>query len=227
MRRLLLRLFLRAVGLPRLPPPAVDEAFAPVADRLLRGDARAFDEPGLPRLDFLRWLGEHRDVVFHGSVRGDLESLEPIRLSTDEREFGNRQAVFATDDPIWALWFAILGRGEGYQSTRNASLRLVGEPVTARRYLFAVNEGALAGDRFGPGFLYVLPGETFESEAPLFGALDTSQQASSQAVRPLVRLEVAPSDFPFVDRVVEHRQESIVATMLRFGRFRPRGARRR
>ena len=223
MRVVLTRLAVHAVGLPRLPPVADDDRFDVLADRLLAGDVTAFADAGPARVDFLRWVGEHRDVLFHGSSRGDLDVLEPIRLSSDAREFGNRQAVFATDDPVWAIWFAIMRRGEGYVSTRNGSLRIVGDDASSRWYFFALNRGALSEDRFGDGYLYVLPRETFELEAPIAGVLDSAQWASFDAVRPLVRLEVGRSDFPLLERVIEHGDESIAVTMLRAGRFKRRG----
>ena len=211
----LLRLFLRATGLPVLQPPAPDDRFARLADRVLAGDASALGEPDVPLLDFMRWLAGHRDVLFHGSSRGDLELLEPVRLTRDTSEFGDQQAVFATSDPVWALWFAVLRR-DGLRSTSNASFGVAGDPLYPRRYFFSVNDGALADDRFGAGFLYVLPRESFRREPPRFG-LDTAQWASPVAVRPLGRADVAPEEFPFLDLVVEHGREPVLATMLRAG----------
>ena len=224
-RAALARVAVRAAGLPRLPPPGQDERFDNLADRFLAGDVSTLDEPGLSRVDFLRWLGEHRDVLFHGSSRGDLAVLEPIRLSTDAREFGNRQAVFATDDPVWAIWFAILHRGDGYNSTRNGSLRVAGDDAASRWYFFTVNRGALSDERFGGGYLYVLPRATFEREPPIAGVLDSAQWASFDAVRPLVRVDVRPDDFPLLDAVHEHGDESGLVTILRAGRFRRRAGR--
>ena len=222
MRAALARMVVRAVGMPRLPPVRHDDRFDALADRFLGGDPSALDEPDVARVDFLRWLGEHRDVLFHGSSRGDFAVLEPIRLSNDTRDFGNRQAVFATDDPVWALWFAILRRGEGYRSTRNGSLRIAGDDASTRCYFFMVNRGALSDERFGTGYLYVLPRATFELEPPIAGVLDTGQWASFDAVQPLVRVEVGPEHFPLLDAVAEHDDESDVVTMLRAGRFRRR-----
>jgi hypothetical protein len=211
----LLRLYLRATGLPSLQPPAPDARFAPLADRVLAGDSSALQEPDVPLLGLLRWLAGHRDVLFHGSSRGDLELLEPIRLTRDAAEFGDQQAVFATSDPVWALWFAVLRRN-GLRSTSNGSLGIPGDALYPRRYFFSVNDGALASDRFGPGFLYVLPRGPFRQELPRFG-LDTAQWASPVAVRPLVRAGVSPEDFPFLELVVEHGREPVLATMLRAG----------
>jgi hypothetical protein len=211
----LLRLFLRASGLPSLQPPEPDDRFARLADRVLAGDPGALEEPEVSLLDLVRWLAGHRDVLFHGSSRSDLELLEPVRLTRDASEFGDQQAVFATDDPAWALWFAVLRR-DGLRSTRNGSFGIAGDPLYPRRYFFSVDDGALPDDRFGPGFLYVLPRAPFRREPARFG-LDTAQWASPVAVRPLARAGVSPGDFPFLDLVLEHRREPVLATMLRAG----------
>lgn len=193
-----------------------EDRLAALADRVVSGDATAFERADVSRLELLRWLAEHRPVVFHGSGRGDLNVLEPIRLSSDVTPFGNQEAVFASDDPAWAMWFAILRRGDGFSSTRNGSIGIAGRSPSSRRYFFSVNDGALTAQRFGPGFLYVLPRDSFQREPPMLGVLDSAQWASPQAVRPLVRLSVDPDDFPFLDRVVTHHaREPVFATILR------------
>jgi hypothetical protein len=104
-------------------------------------------------------------------------------------------------------------------------LRIAGDDASTRCYFFTVNRGALSDERFGGGYLYVLPRATFELEAPLGGVLDTAQWASFEAVHPLVRVEVGPEYFPLLHAVAEHDDESDVMTMLRAGRFRRRAGR--
>jgi hypothetical protein len=106
---------LRILPLPSLPPvvvePATKTEFDGAADALLAGAA-----PDLParRLDFLRWLAENRPVVFHGSPRDDLIELSTERKSTDTTKWGNQQAVYASSDPVWAIYFACLRRDNGW-----------------------------------------------------------------------------------------------------------------
>jgi hypothetical protein len=88
-------------------------------------------------------------VLFHGSGRDDLDVLEPIRRSRDTTQFGDQEAVYATSDPVWAMYFALLRRGRSFS---------------------------------------------------------TAQWVSSSAVRPVGRIAVEPSDFPFRDLVVAHRE---------------------
>lgn len=198
---------LRLARLPSLPPPVVDaetEArFAAVADGLLAGHPIALPEQ---RLDFLRWLAENRPVVFHGSPRGDLTELSTERQSRDTTAWGNQRAVYASTDPVWAVYFACLRRDRGWTGTRNASLGLAGGPLYPRFYSFVHNRGSASPERFGPGSLYLLSPRTFVADEPLAGALDTAHLVSREPVRPLARVDVTPEDFPFRDRIRYYRE---------------------
>jgi hypothetical protein len=203
--------------LPSLPPPVVDREaearLAAVADELLAGEPVAIPEP---RLDFLRWLAESRPVVFHGSPRDDLRELSTERQSRDATAWGNQQAVYASSDPVWAIYFACLRRDRGWKGTRNGSLGLAGGPLYPRRYFFAHNRGSASPDRFGRGSLYLLSPRTFVADEPLAGAIDTAHLVSHQPVRPLARIDVGPDDFPFAGRIRYYRDgEPIWISLLR------------
>ncbi len=197
---------LRLARLPSLPPPAVDpeaEArFAVAADALLGGEAIAVPEP---RLDFLRWLAQSRPVVFHGSPRDDLRELSTERQSRDATAWGNQQAVYASTDPVWAIYFACLRRDGGWKGTKNGSMGQAGGPLYPRRYFFLHNRGSASPDRFGPGSLYLLSPRGFVADEPLAGAIDTAHLVSHEPVKPLTRLDVTPDDFPFADRIGYYR----------------------
>jgi hypothetical protein len=199
---------LKLSGLPSLEPVRVDAAtealLVRAADRLETGDADAIAQAPLPRVEFLRWLADHRPVLFHGSGRDDLHVLEPIRLSRDTREFGDQQAVFATSDPVWAIYFAVLRRHRPF-GTQNGSLGVAGDAVYPRRYHFSVRRPLDIASRFGPGSLYVLPRGPFSAEPPYLGVFDTAQWVSPLPVKPHARIDVTPDDFPFLDSVVSHR----------------------
>jgi hypothetical protein len=209
--------FVRAARLPSLPPPAVgpeaQARFAATADRLLAGETAEIPEA---RLDFLRWLAGNRPVVFHGSPRDDLTELSTERRSTDTTAFGNQQAVYASTDPVWAIYFACLRRDNGWTGTRNGSLGAVGGPLYPRRYFFLHNQGSESPDRFGPGSLYLLSPRTFVADQPLAGAIDTAHLVSREHVTPLTRVDVRPGDFPFAARIRYYRDgEPIWRSLLR------------
>jgi hypothetical protein len=174
--------------------------------------------PELPErpLDFLRWLAATRSVAFHGSQRGDLDVLEPIRRSRDATEWGDQQALYASNDPVWAIYFACLRRDGGWTGTRNGSMGPVGGPLYPRSYFFVHNRGSASPDRFGPGTLYVLPPDSFVDQPPLAGVIDTAHLVSKTAVVPLARIAVSPADFPFAGRIGYYRErEPIFVSLLR------------
>jgi hypothetical protein len=207
LRRRLVWGCLRLARLPSLPPPVVDPGtearFAAGADALLAGEPVEVPEP---RLDFLRWLAGNRPVVFHGSPRYDLQELSIERRSRDTTSWGNQQAVYASTDPVWAIYFACLRRDRGWTGTRNGSMGLAGGPLYPRRYVFLHNRGSASPDRFGPGSLYLLSPAGFVADEPLAGAIDTAHLVSREPVRPLARLDVTPADFPFRDRIRYYRE---------------------
>jgi len=198
----LLVLYVRLARLPSLGPVEVDAAteagFAAAADALLAGGDPEIPEP---RVEFLRWLAEDRPVVFHGSPRGDLTELSTERRSRDTTSFGDQTAVYASTDPVWAIYFAYLRRDGGWRGTKNGSIGAVGGPLYPRRYFFLHNRGSASPERFGPGTVYVLPPESFAAQPPLAGVLDTAHLVSNQAVRPLAKVDVTQEDFPFRDRI--------------------------
>lgn len=206
LRRRLVWTSLRLARLPSLPPPAVDpeaEAeFAGAGDALLAGEAIGVPEP---RLDFLRWLAQNRPVVFHGSPRDDLNELSTERRSRDTTAWGNQQAVYASTDPVWAIYFACLRRDEGWTGTKNGSMGQAGGPLYPRRYFFLHNRGSASPNRLGPGSLYLLSPSGFVADEPLAGAIDTAHLVSREPVKPLARLDVTPDDFPFADRIRYYR----------------------
>lgn len=198
MRRDLARGILQLSGLPSLDSveseARLDPVLHDVAGRLQAGDAAAIDDSPIPRTEFLRWLAQHRNVLFHGSGRDDIRVLEPIRLSSDTTAFGNQQAVYATDDPVWAIYFATLRRHAPF-GTRNGSIAVAGADLYPRWYHFSVTAPLDRQTRFGPGWLYVLPRDSFTPQPAVLGVLDTAQWVSPVSVEPVVRIPVTPEDF--------------------------------
>jgi hypothetical protein len=191
----------------------MERSFEHAADELLAG--RTHELPAR-RLDFLRWLAGSRGLVFHGSPLGDLTRLEPIRRSRDTTAWGDQQALYATTDPVWAIYFACLRRDAGFRGTRNGTMGDAGGPLYPRSYFVVHNRGSASRHRFGPGSLYVLPPEPFAAAPPLAGAVDTAHLVAKEPVVPLARVDVTPTDFPVAGRIGYYRErEPIFVTLLR------------
>ena len=162
---------------------------------------------------FLCGLGERREVAFHGTGRHDIESFEP-REPIDFAPFGRQKAVFATTDPIWAMFYAIVDR-DRHRLTLNNACILISDGESGRElpyYYFSVTDAALGEQPWRSGYVYLLPAETFvEQPRATYASYEARvpQLASPVAVQPFARLRVEPHDFPFLARIRGHDDDRL------------------
>jgi hypothetical protein len=178
---------LNPLRLPEAPDPAPGSAH----ERL----ARALDE---------------RDVLFHGTNATDIRRFEPReQLTARDRPV---RAVFATPDPIWAMFFAVT-RAVGRW---NACLRPEESGLARSRYFFAVREEPARA--WTDGAVYVLPRARFTPSDI------AAEWISRESVEPLEVVPVGRADFPFADRVFRFEHpESDWTRLGRLVRQAPRG----
>ena len=168
---------------------------------------------GVTPWHFLCELAGRREIAFHGTGDPKIESFEP-REPIDFAPFGHQKAVFATTDPIWAMYYAIVDR-DRYRLTLNNGCILVTDPEGRRElpyYYFSVTDGALPAQPWRTGFVYLLPAETFVAQpAGTYAghAARVPQLASPVAVTPFARLQVAPGDFPFLAQIRGHDDDRL------------------
>jgi hypothetical protein len=195
------------------PGPDARASFDQTWDRAIAsGDDPLVEvEPAL-RWQFLCHLADARGFVLHGSGDPGIDVFEP-RQAVDLSAFGNRQAVYAAGDGIWAMFFAIVDR-DRIPSVTNACVRLADAAgnVSPPQYVFSISQSALHEQPWRSGTVYVLPGDTFELQPPLaFGEFEVRipQLASLVAVRPLARVAVEPADFPFLSEIRGHDDDRL------------------
>jgi len=198
-----------------LPRPAMelDDATRLAFDELLKaaqGNAPINYTLAVPKWQFLCYAAEHGGLAMHGSGNANIAEFEP-RQSNDLNEFGNRKAVYAAADGLWAMFFAIVDRDRfSGMSITNACIRLAHPTegwVSEPRYVFSVSDKALPHAPWREGVVYLLPRTTFETQAPMsFGPFEVriAQLASLEPVTPLARLQISPSDFPFLAQIRGH-----------------------
>ncbi|TMK73946.1 MAG: hypothetical protein E6G50_00600 [Actinobacteria bacterium] len=156
-----------------------------------------------PKHAFLRHLVETRDVLFHGTGRPEVAEFEPQQQTDYDGAWTD--AVFASDDPIWPMFFATVNR-EIARSLINGCSRRVGES----RYYFSISADPRAAESWRTGWIYIVPRETFHQHRA------GSEWMSQVAVRPLARLRIEPTDFPFLGDVVRHsRTDPVPKAVLR------------
>lgn len=197
--------------------PMLTRAVQPLADEKriafdgLLDSALASDTPSpirydlaYPKSEFLTYACDWRGLVAHGSPLRDLEMLEPIRKSHDTSEFGNRTQIFCSPDALWAMWFAILDKDK-FNLTNNACIR-IGEGARREKYYhFALPRNKKEDPPFTEGMLYLCHADDFPHKRPIpildFLGGEVEEWGSTQTVKPLASINIAPSDFPFLDHV--------------------------
>jgi hypothetical protein len=193
------------ISLDRSTHSAIEEFLSlaqPDVDAILRA------KDNVTPWQFLCGLADRREIAFHGTGDPSIESFEP-REPVDFAPFGQQKAVFATSDPIWAMFYAIVDR-DRYDLTLNNGCILVmdgeGRPGVPH-YYFSISRGALHRRPWRTGYVYFLPAESFvEQPAGPYGGhvARVPQLASPVAVTPFARLRVAPDDFPFLAQIRGH-----------------------
>jgi hypothetical protein len=177
------------------PPSEADEA---AFERLVQAvdDAEGAEvqyDAEAPKHDFFRDLLQRRPVLLHGTGDPTIERFEPQRQTDYDNVWTD--AVFATDDPIWPIFFAVVNRPVA-RSLINGCGRRYGES----HYYFSIGTDPKGGDAWRSGWIYVLPRETFRLHP------SGPEWLSPVAVRPLARVRVEPADFPFLSEVTQHRR---------------------
>jgi len=192
---------------------AIDEllsALDAAADRPLDVDDLLGRHADVERWRFLCALADRRRFAFHGTGDGEIDSFEP-RQPIDFAPFGDQKAVFATSDPIWAMFYAIVDR-DRYEITLNNGCILLIDPPAPPHYFFSISRDELPKRPWRTGYVYLLPADTFVEQpaGPYAGhTAQIPQLASSVPVAPLARLQVSPDDFPFLAQIRGHDDQRL------------------
>lgn len=108
-------------------------AFESLYETALRsaGGQLDYDLP-YPKHEFLAYLAREKSLLFHGSNSPDISPLEP-REQTDYK--GDPiTAVFATKDPLWAMFFAIIDQESYRGPLRNGGFVVDSSAAAPERY---------------------------------------------------------------------------------------------
>ncbi len=167
-----------------------------------------------PKWQFLSYLCSSRNLVLHGSQNTDIAEVEP-RKAIDVKAFSNQQAIYATTDGIWVIFFAIVNR-QKYSplSLFNSCLdiRLSPGQVIGPLYFFSITHSALIQNPWCDGVVYILPRENFQQEPAqqMLGAeIAFPHWISPKPAKPVAKLKVSPHDFPFLLQVHGHDDEKL------------------
>jgi hypothetical protein len=168
-------------------------AFDQLLERTPAGSEVDYDLPQ-PKWWFLHHLVTH-GFVLHGSN-------EPAIGEFRTRQTFNAHdvpidAVFAADDAIWPIYFAVVNR-----PVAKSYINWCEHPGNGTsRYLFSIGSDPGDDASWVTGTIYVLPRETFE---PTPGG--SRELVSLVPVRPRARLTLEPEDFPYKRKTRGHRR---------------------
>jgi hypothetical protein len=174
--------------------------------RLAQPDIAAFDalleqtpDGGLVdyRLAQPKWWFLHHQIARGYLLHGTNEAeIAEFRVNAQDDAHGVPiEAVFASDDAIWPIYFAVVNRPVA-QSYINWCEHVGG----ASRYLFSIGSDPRAASSWTTGTVYLLPRETFRATP------NSRELVSDSPVRPRARLTVSPDDFPFRRKTRGHRR---------------------
>jgi hypothetical protein len=200
------------------PPLSLDASAQSAVEEFLSalqaGDpSRTLDCGDVTPWKFLCGIADRRRFAFHGTGDPNIESFEP-RQPIDYAPFGDQKAVFATSDPIWAMFYAIVDRDRHDTTINNGCVSLLdanGNPGPPH-YYFSVGRAALRQRPWRTGYVYLLPAEGFVEQEPgpfAGGVARVPQLASPITVKPVARVQVSPGDFPFLAQIRGHDDERL------------------
>jgi hypothetical protein len=184
-----------------------------LATAIAQGAERPIDYTlAIPKWQFLCYVTAQHKLALHGSGNGEIRRFEP-RQPQDLHEFGAQNAVYAASDGIWPMYFAILDRAKS-PSLMNACVYLeqADGTLSTPYYLFSISRTAMARQPYSPGFVYLLPRDTFMLQPPMQAGewrVHVAQLASLEAVDPLAKLEVVAEDFPFLAQMRTHEDDRL------------------
>ena len=159
----------------------------------------------VPVWQMLCWLTDQKGLLVHGTGDDQIAEFEP-RQSNDISEFGNRKAVYAASDGLWAMFFAVIDRVRYKMTINNAAVRLElpGKGPSNSFYFFSITDKVLLEQPWREGVVYVLSKAGFEEQQPMLREgvrIHTNHWANRRPVKPLAKIRVKPSDFPFLNQI--------------------------
>ncbi|REK77024.1 hypothetical protein [Paenibacillus paeoniae] len=154
---------------------------------------------------FLHYLSMRYQVLFHGSNARDIQEFTPRPQTIYTGQL--TEAVFATSDGIWPIFYAVFNRMKLQGNFRNGCIVCRGQ----RYYFFSLSEETYHNDPWCEGVVYVLPRNSFKKQGK--GLLVFDEWTSIEPVKPLFHIRVKPLDFVYLHEVSKHRSaESILKT---------------
>lgn len=160
-----------------------------------------------PKFRFLQYLSLIGKYVFHGSNQHHIERFEPHEQNLYNNEL--TKAVFASTEPIWAIFFAVFNRSRLIGSFRNGCIG----SRNKKYHYYSINESTIKNRPWTEGMLYLLPKDKFYKSSK--GEVQFDEWISHESITPKGKINVTISDFYFFNKVAIHKDnESLFKTWI-------------
>jgi hypothetical protein len=167
-----------------------------------------------PKYRFIHYISTTKSVIAHGSNHKGILEFETRRQTL----YNGKQveAVFATKDGIWSLFYAVFDRHKLVDNFRNACLKV--RKYKNSYYFFSLTQNTMNNNPWTNGVVYFLPQDTFESTNSSIVSFD--EWISKTPVKPITKIAVGPEDFYFLDKVSCHKVNESLLTSWIFYKLR-------
>lgn len=179
-------------------PPTPEQFFESLYQKIISSENILVieDTEGFSKVDFLKFLAEKGEFLFHGTNSAEIEELEPRQANCAAKNFGNLKAVYATADPVLPVYHSVFNKS-GFSGRHSSGIE---SDSKGTDYVFKIN-GKFADEKtWTEGCVYILDKSQFEQGVDDNGKL-IDEFASREPVKPLAKLLTKPEDFPYLDGV--------------------------
>jgi hypothetical protein len=167
-------------------------------DEAINGDRLIEYSSSFPKQRFIQYIARNKNVLLHGSNNGLIQKFETRRQTLYNGDYVD--AVFATKDGIWPVFYATLDKSKLHGNIRNACLDTrKGEKF----HYFSISQESSLNNPWTNGMIYFLPIDTFQKASNEIVSFD--EWVSKVSVIPLARMEVEVKDFYFHTKVSVHK----------------------
>ena len=165
------------------------------------GNIIEFEGP-YSKKEFLDYVVKNYDVVLHGSNNKDIGEFEPRQANCASKKFGNMIGVYATEDDVLPMFYAIKDTEKFQGTAQSGYSRAHNEDggVIDKKYEFKISPHLLEVQPWSDGIVYILPKNSFEQGTDDDGnAID--EWMSKTPVKPIAKLNLAPEEFPYFNDI--------------------------
>lgn len=161
----------------------------------------------IPKYKFFYYLSQ-QSFIFHGSNEQEINEFQPRKQTLANGK--QVQAIFATKDPIWSLFYATLNKQKIVGSIRNGSLSV--DDKRSYHY-YSLTKETINNNPWTSGTIYIFNDQDFTYVGE--GSVQFNEWICHYPITPLAKINVEPSDFYFLHKIaIHHSDESNVKTWL-------------